>query len=122
MIAKTQLLAAAAALTEHWSPKVVARVNDTYVKVAKVKGEFVWHAHAGEDELFHVLKGSLELRFEDGSSVVLDEGDVAVVPRGVQHQPIAREECWLALIEPVETKHTGETVTPLTKTIEQQLA
>jgi mannose-6-phosphate isomerase-like protein (cupin superfamily) len=120
VIAKTQLLAAAAALTEHWSPKVVARVNDTYVKVAKLSGEFVWHAHEGEDELFHVLRGSLEIRFEDGS-IVLGEGDVAVVPRGVRHCPVAREECWIALIEPVETKHTGETVTPRTKTIEQQL-
>ena len=120
MIAATQLLAACEALTEHWSPKVVARVNDTYVKVAKLKGEFVWHAHEGEDELFHVLRGTLELRFED-STLVLGPGDIAVVPRGVRHQPFAREECCIALIEPVETKHTGDTVSPLTKTIEQQL-
>lgn len=121
MIAATHLLAACEALTEHWSPRVVGRVNDSYVKVAKLLGEFVWHRHDGEDELFLVLKGRLEIRYED-SSVTLGEGDFAVVPKGVLHQPVAREECCIALIEPVDTLHTGTTVSPLTKSIAQQLA
>ncbi len=114
------LEAAAAALTEHWSPKVVARVGDQYVKVAKVLGEFVWHAHEAEDELFLVLKGRLRMQMEDGD-VVLGPGDLFVVPAGVRHNPAADEECWLALVEPVTTRHTGDVVTDRTRTIEDQL-
>ena len=111
---------ACAALTEHWSPAVVARVGDQYVKVAKVKGEFVWHAHEGQDELFLVLKGSLRIEMEEGD-VVLGPGDVFVVPAGVRHNPVAEEECWLALVEPVDTLHTGDVVTERTRSIEDQL-
>jgi mannose-6-phosphate isomerase-like protein (cupin superfamily) len=121
VIAATPLLEACAALTEHWSPKVVGRVNDAYVKVAKLLGEFVWHRHEHEDEMFLVLKGTLEIRYED-ASVTLQAGEFAIVPKGVLHQPVAREECLIALIEPVATLHTGTTVSPLTKTIAQQLA
>ena len=115
------LEAAAGALTEHWSPKVVARVGDQYVKVAKVLGEFVWHAHEHEDELFLILRGSLRIQFEDGE-VTLGAGDVFVVPAGVRHNPVAEEECWLALMEPVQTKHTGDVVTDRTRSIDEQLA
>ena len=115
------LEAAAGALTEHWSPKVVARVGDQYVKVAKVLGEFVWHAHEHEDELFLILRGSLRIQFEDGE-VTLGPGDVFVVPAGVRHNPVAEEECWLALMEPVQTKHTGDVVTDRTRSIDEQLA
>jgi len=111
---------AAGALTDLWSPKVVARVNDQYVKVARVQGEFVWHAHADEDELFLVLRGRLRIEMEDGS-VALGPGDSFVVPRGVRHNPVAEEECWLALVEPVATRHTGDTVTDRTRSIEEQL-
>lgn len=114
------LEAACAALEELWSPRVVARVGDQYVKVAKVKGEFVWHAHDDEDELFLVLKGMLRIWLEDGE-VVLRPGDVFVVPAGVSHLPVAEEECWLALVEPVTTKHTGAVVTHRTRSIEDQL-
>ena len=108
-----------AALPDHWSPRVVGRVNDQYVKVAKVKGELAWHAHADEDELFLVLKGRLVLQFEDGE-VALGEGECYVVPRGVRHNPVAAEECWLMLVEPVTTRHTGDVTTPLTRSIEEQ--
>jgi mannose-6-phosphate isomerase-like protein (cupin superfamily) len=114
------LEAAAGTLPEYWSPKVVARVGDQYVKVAKVLGEFVWHAHEGEDELFLILRGRLRIQFEDGD-VELGPGDAFVVPAGVRHNPVAEEECWLALVEPVQTKHTGDVVTDRTRSIDEQL-
>jgi len=111
---------ACAGLEELWSPRVVARVGDHYVKVARVKGEFVWHAHDAEDELFLILKGVLRIHLEDGE-VALGPGDVYVIPAGVSHNPVADEEVWLALVEPVETKHTGSVVTDRTRSIEEQL-
>ncbi len=110
----------AARLDEYWSPRVVGRINDQYVKVAKLKGEFVWHKHDEEDELFFVVRGSLVIRYED-SAGMLNEGDFHIVPKGVMHNPAAEEECWIALIEPVSTKHTGGTVSERTKSIEEQL-
>jgi len=115
------LAAAAGALPELWSPRVVARVNEQYVKVARVQGEFVWHAHAAEDELFLVLRGRLRLDFEDRAPVVLGPGECYVVPRGVRHRPVAEEEVWMALVEPVETRHTGDVVTDRTRSIAEQL-
>lgn len=112
---------AAGALDELWSPRVVARVADQYVKVAKVQGEFVWHAHEDEDELFLILRGSLRIQMEEGD-VVLEAGDLFVVPAGVRHNPVADEECWLALIEPVRTKHTGDVVVAKTRSIDEQLS
>jgi mannose-6-phosphate isomerase-like protein (cupin superfamily) len=109
-------------LTEFWSPCVVAAANGQYVKVAKVKGEFVWHTHADEDEFFLVHRGSLTIRYRDRPDVLLREGDFHVVPKGVEHNPCATEECWVVLVEPAQTKHTGETVSDLTKSIEQQAA
>ncbi|HYC04533.1 MAG TPA: cupin domain-containing protein [Azospirillaceae bacterium] len=111
-----------AEVTEHWSPRVVASMNGQYVKLAKVKGEFVWHDHAGEDELFIVQRGTLHIRYRDGGEVVLRAGDFHVVPRGVEHQPYAPEECWLMLVEPAETKHTGDVETALTKSVAAQTA
>lgn len=107
-------------LTEFWSPRVVATANGQYVKVAKVKGEFVWHAHADEDEFFLVHRGALTIRYRDRPDVVLHEGDFHVVPKGVEHNPFAADECWVVLVEPAQTKHTGETVSDITKSIEQQ--
>ena len=105
---------------EYWSPRVVGEVNDQYIKVAKVKGTFTWHKHDDEDELFYVLKGELVIEYED-DQVVLNEGDFHVVQRGVMHNPVADEECWIALIETRTTRHTGDVVTDKTKSIEQQL-
>lgn len=121
MIGAINLEAAFDGVTEHWSPRVVARVNDQYVKVAKVKGQLAWHKHDAEDELFQVVRGRLRIEFEGGRDVVLNEGEFCVVPKGVMHNPVADEECWIVLIETVTTQHTGDVVTPLTKSIEQQL-
>ncbi len=107
-------------VTEYWSPRVVGQVNDQYIKVAKVKGEFTWHKHDHEDEMFLVLYGTLLLQFEDGE-LTLGPGDFHVVPKGKLHNPVAREECGLALIETVTTRHTGDVETPLTKSIADQL-
>jgi mannose-6-phosphate isomerase-like protein (cupin superfamily) len=110
-----------AAITDHWSPRVIAALNGQYLKVAKLEGEFVWHDHAGEDELFLVLRGSLRIDFDDGS-VTLGEGECCVVPRGVRHRPVAREECWVALFEPMATAHTGDVVDARTRSIAEQTA
>ncbi len=95
---------------DRWSPKVIAELNGQAVKLAKVQGEFVWHDHAEEDELFHVIRGTLILDFEDRESVTLRPGELYVVPRGITHRPrtLDGEEVWLMLLEPVGTKHTGE--------------
>ena len=119
---EVDLLAAAEKLTEHWSPKVVAEVNDQYVKVAKLKGSFTWHSHADEDELFLVLRGRLRIEYEGGRAVDLPAGSLHVVKRGVLHNPVAEEECLIALIETVTTKHTGDVETPLTRSLAEQLA
>jgi len=115
------LEAEAEKLQETWSPRVVGRVNDQYVKVAKLQGEFTWHRHEDEDELFLVLRGALTIRYRDRDDVALSAGDVHVVPRGVLHNPMAVEECWIALVETVTTQHTGDTVDPRTRSIAEQL-
>jgi quercetin dioxygenase-like cupin family protein len=120
-VAAVNIVEAVQQLDDYWSPKVVGRVNDQYVKVAKLKGQLAWHKHDAEDELFHVIKGRLVIQFE-GYETELNAGDFCVVPRGVMHNPVADEECWIALVETVTTQHTGDVVTPLTKTIEQQLS
>ncbi|WP_306015643.1 cupin domain-containing protein [Oceanicaulis sp. MMSF_3324] len=108
-------------ISEYWSPRIIARVNDQYVKLAKLKGEFVWHDHAEEDELFFIVKGQLEMQYE-GRAVTLNEGDMHVVPKGVRHNPVAQEECWVMLVEPVETKHTGDVLADKTRSLDEQLA
>jgi len=110
----------AASLTEYWSPRVIAELDDSYVKVAKVKGAFVWHAHDREDELFFILKGRLRIELE-GGAVELAEGDTYVVPKGVRHNPVADEECHVMLIERKTTLHTGTVVTERTRSLAEQL-
>lgn len=110
----------AASLSELWSPRVVAEVDDAYVKVAKVQGSLSWHAHENEDELFFVLKGRLRIEME-ASVVELGEGEMFVVPKGVRHNPIAEHECHLLLVERKTTLHTGDTVTDKTRSLEEQL-
>jgi mannose-6-phosphate isomerase-like protein (cupin superfamily) len=110
----------AASLQELWSPRVIAEVDDAYVKVARVQGTFGWHAHADEDELFYVLRGQLTIEMES-SSVVLAAGDMFVVPKGVRHNPVASEECHVMLVERKSTLHTGDTVTDKTRSIAEQL-
>ncbi|HUG23374.1 cupin domain-containing protein [Piscinibacter sp.] len=110
----------AASLTELWSPRVVAEVDDSYVKVAKVQGTLAWHSHDAEDELFLVLKGHLRIEMENGT-VELGEGEMFVVPKGVRHNPVAEEECLLMLIERKSTQHTGGVVTEKTRSLAEQL-
>jgi mannose-6-phosphate isomerase-like protein (cupin superfamily) len=110
----------ASRLSELWSPRVIAEVDDAYVKVAKVHGTFGWHSHESEDELFYVLKGRLRIEMEH-ETVELSEGELYVVPKGVRHNPIADDECQLMLIERKTTLHTGTTVTDKTRSIDEQL-
>lgn len=95
--------------SEHWSPKIIAQMNDYHFKLAKVQGEFVWHDHPETDEVFIVLKGQLEIQFRDGS-VLLREGDLYVVPKGAEHKPVAESECHMLLVEPAGTVNTGNVV------------
>jgi mannose-6-phosphate isomerase-like protein (cupin superfamily) len=110
-----------AGLSEHWSPRVVGEIDDSYVKVAKVKGSLAWHSHDREDELFLVLRGRLRIEMEH-ESVELLEGEMFIVPKGVRHNPVAEEECHILLFERKSTAHTGDVITDKTRTIEEQLA
>jgi mannose-6-phosphate isomerase-like protein (cupin superfamily) len=107
--------------SEHWSPKVVARLNDYEIKLAKLKGEFVWHTHDDTDELFLVLAGTLTIRLEDGE-VFLGPGQLFVVPRGVRHCPVADGEVHAVLIEPTGVVNTGDAGGPLTARYDDSLA
>ena len=98
-------------ITEHWRPKIVAELNGRVVRLVKVRGEFVWHRHAGEDELFYVVRGRLRIDFRDGP-VTLGPGEMLVVPRGVEHRPVAEEECEMLLFEPAEVRNTGDVEHP----------
>lgn len=92
--------------SDHWSPKIVGEVNDCHVKAVKLKGEFVWHHHQVEDELFLVVKGTLRMKFRDHEAIIR-EGEFIIVPRGVEHCPVAEEEVHIVLIEPKSTLNTG---------------
>ncbi len=98
---------------EHWSPKIVGELNGQYVKLAKLKGEFVWHHHEAEDEMFMVLKGRLVIKLRD-RDVALEEGEFLIIPRGVEHCPVAKEEVHIMLFEPKSTLHTGNVQTERT--------
>jgi mannose-6-phosphate isomerase-like protein (cupin superfamily) len=91
---------------EYWSPRIAGELNDAHVKLVKLKGEFVWHHHEAEDELFWVVKGRLLIKFRD-REVWLDEGEFLIIPRGVEHLPVAEEEVHVVLIEPKSTLNTG---------------
>ena len=95
--------------SEHWSPKIIAQMNDYHFKLAKVQGEFIWHDHPETDEVFLIVKGKLDIHFRDGM-ISLNEGDLYVVPKGVEHKPVATVECHIMLIEPAGTVNTGEVV------------
>jgi mannose-6-phosphate isomerase-like protein (cupin superfamily) len=92
---------------DHWSPKIAGEVNDSHVKLVKLRGEFVWHHHEREDELFLVVKGRMTIRFRDGD-IALEEDEFLVVPRGVEHMPVSEEEAWVLLFEPKTTLNTGD--------------
>lgn len=92
---------------EYWSPKILGEVNESYVKVAKLKGEFLWHIHENEEEMFYVLKGLLIIRFRD-KDVILNEGEFLIIPKGIEHMPVAEEEVHVMLIEAKTTLNTGD--------------
>jgi mannose-6-phosphate isomerase-like protein (cupin superfamily) len=112
--------ALAASLQELWSPRVIGELDDSYIKVAKIHGELVWHSHDAQDELFFVLQGRLRLRLPD-RDVELGPGELFVVPKGVQHLPVAEHECLVLLIEHKATAHTGEVQTAQTRSLSDQL-
>jgi mannose-6-phosphate isomerase-like protein (cupin superfamily) len=93
--------------TDHWHPRIVAELNDGYVKLARLTGEFIWHRHEHEDELFFVVKGSLTIRLRE-REVALHEGQLVVIPRGVDHMPVASAEVQVMLLEPKSTRNTGD--------------
>ena len=98
-----------ASFTDYWSPKILGSINDSYIKAVKLKGEFVWHHHAVEDELFLVVKGTLRMKFRDREEIVRP-GEFIIVPHGVEHMPVADEEVHLLLLEPKTTLNTGNVI------------
>lgn len=102
-----------AKFSEHWSPKIIAQMNDYHFKLVKVQGEFVWHQHAETDEVFLILGGTIRIDFRDGA-VELKTGEMFVVPRGIEHRPVAARECKMLLVEPAGTINTGDTGGQLT--------
>ncbi len=102
-----------ALFSDHWNPRVVGELNGQHLKLVKFQGEFVWHDHAAEDELFLVVRGSFRMDFRD-RSVTLNEGEFIIVPRGVEHRPVAEREVEVMLFEPAQIKHTGDVVSELT--------
>ncbi len=103
-----------AMFTDLWTPKIIGELNGQHVKLAKLKGEFIWHHHEHEDELFYVIKGQLIIEMKE-STVTLNPGELFIVPRGVAHKPIAHEEVHVLLFEPAVIKHTGNVDHKLTK-------
>jgi len=99
--------------SEHWTPKKIGELNGQQLLLAKLKGEFIWHTHENEEELFHIIKGSLIIEFRD-KIVELNEGELFIIPRGVEHKPIAKEEVHVLLFEPLAIKHTGNVMSNLT--------
>ena len=102
--------------SDYWNPKIVGELNGQQVKLVKFKGEFVWHQHESEDELFYVLKGTMKIEFRD-KTVLVNENEFIIVPRGVEHKPIAEEEVSVMLFEPASTLNTGDQKNELTKTV-----
>jgi mannose-6-phosphate isomerase-like protein (cupin superfamily) len=111
---KVNLAEKLALFSEHWSPKIVGELNGQHVKLVKFKGPFVWHKHDQEDELFYVVKGSFIMEYRN-QTVTVNEGEFLIVPRGVEHRPVAEEEVCVMLFEPAATLNTGDAESELTK-------
>ena len=116
MIEKVNLSEKFGLFGEHWSPKIAGEVNDSYVKLVKFRGDFVWHKHEDEDEMFLVVKGEIVIRLRDGD-VRLGEGEFVVIPRGVEHKPVAEEEAHVLLFEPKTVLNTGDVVNEMTRPV-----
>lgn len=113
---KVNLAEAYASFDEHWAPRLAGELNGQAVKLAKADGEFVWHRHEDADELFLVTSGELRIELRDDPDVVLREGEFVIVPRGVEHRPVADEEAEILLFEPAETRNTGNVENERTRT------
>lgn len=116
---RVNLADALARITDYWSPKAVGAVNDFHVKLVKLKGAFVWHAHETEDELFLVLEGTLRMQFRD-REVVVGRGEFLIVPHGTEHRPVADDEAHVLLLEPASTVNTGTAGGERTRDVEWQ--
>ena len=116
MIEKVNLSEKFGLFAEHWQPKIAGEVNDSYVKLVKFRGDFVWHKHEDEDEMFLVVKGEIVIRLRDGD-VRLGEGEFAIIPRGVEHKPVAEEEAHVLLFEPKTVLNTGDVVEERTRPV-----
>jgi mannose-6-phosphate isomerase-like protein (cupin superfamily) len=110
MIKKVNLVEKFGLFSELWSPKIVGEVNDAHVKIGRLKGEFIWHRHEVEDEMFFVVKGNLVIRVRDPEErdISLAEGELVIIPKGIEHMPVSREESWIMMIEPKGTLNTGD--------------
>jgi mannose-6-phosphate isomerase-like protein (cupin superfamily) len=102
------------AINEYWHPHIIANLNNQDVKLVKLKGEFTWHHHENEDELFFVVNGSFDMHFRD-KIVTVNKGELIVAPKKVEHKPVATEECWVLLFEPSTTLNTGNIINEFTK-------
>ena len=111
---KINLLQKFELIEDHWNPRVAGQLNGQEVKLVKFIGEFIWHHHDQEDELFLVVKGSFNMELRD-QTIELNEGEMLIVPRGVEHRPVAKEEVWVLLFEPASTLNTGNLVTERTR-------
>jgi mannose-6-phosphate isomerase-like protein (cupin superfamily) len=111
---KTNLTQKFSQIHEHWKPHIAGELNGQLIKLVRLKGEFVWHHHENEDEMFLVVKGRFRIEFRD-KTVSLEEGEFIIVPRGVEHKPVADEECWIVLFEPASTLNTGNVVNEFTQ-------
>lgn len=105
---------------DHWSPKIIGELNGQLVKLVKLLGEFVWHKHDTEDELFYVVKGSFVMELRD-QHIELNEGELFIVPRGIEHRPVAEKEAWVMLFEPASTRNTGNVQDAKTKTVLEKI-
>ena len=120
MIEKVNLSEKFALFAEHWSPKIAGEVNDSLVKLVKFRGDFVWHRHETEDEMFFVVKGSIVIRLRDGD-VRLGEGEFVIIPRGVEHKPYAEQEAHVLLFEPKTVLNTGDVVNERTRPLLERI-
>jgi mannose-6-phosphate isomerase-like protein (cupin superfamily) len=117
---KVNLLQKFSLFDEYWSPKIAGELNGQQVKLVKLKGEFTWHHHENEDEMFYVVKGSFEMRYRNRVDVI-NEGEFIIVPKTTEHKPVAAEEVWVMLFEPASTLNTGNTENEFTKKELQQI-
>jgi len=114
MIQKVNLAEKFSQFNERWSPRIAAQINDMHIKLAKLEGEFMWHQHVDEDELFLVIDGQLTIRLRDQDNITLNPGEFVVIPRGTEHLPIAKEPVNVILLEPTSTVNTGDIVSDRT--------